>query len=75
MAWEGLGNADLCHALKDPRRNGGRDLAALVAHIGSDPLVAYGWDPGPGRTPVPIPRDELVNLMTAWIQAHAPCPR
>jgi hypothetical protein len=75
MAWEGLGDADLCHALKDPRRNGGRDLAALVAHMGSDPLVAHGWDPGPGRTAIPMPRDELVNLMNAWIRAHAPCPR
>lgn len=75
MAWEGLGDADLCHALKDPRRNGGRDLAALAEHVGTDPLVAHGWGPGQGRRPIPIPRDELVNLMAAWIRAHAPCPR
>jgi hypothetical protein len=74
MGWEGLSDAQLCRVLKDPRRNGGRDLRALAEHLERDPLVAYGWDPGAGRQPVPIPREELVRLMAAWAGAGAPCP-
>jgi hypothetical protein len=74
MGWEGLSDAQLCRALKDPRRNGGRDLRALAEHLERDPLVAYGWDPGAGRQPVPIPREELAMLMAAWAGAGAPCP-
>jgi len=74
MGWEGLSDADLCRAFKDPKRNGGRDLAALTEHMGQDPLVAYGWDPGALRRPIPIPRAELVRLMETWIRAGAPCP-
>ena len=73
MGWEGLTDAELCRALKDPRRNGGRDLAALTRHVGQDRLVAYGWDPGGSRAPVPVPRAEVVRLMTAWADAGAPC--
>jgi hypothetical protein len=74
MGWEGLTDAQLCRALKDPRRNGGRHLRALAEHLERDPLVAYGWDPGAGRQPVPIPREELARLMAAWAGAGAPCP-
>ena len=74
MGWEGLSDGKLCRALKDPRRNGGRDLAALEAHLRSDPLVAYGWDPGANRQPVPLPREDLVKLMETWARAGAPCP-
>jgi hypothetical protein len=74
MGWEGLSDGDLCRAFKDPRKNGGRDLAALAEHLGSDPLVAYGWDPGGGRRPIPLPRAELVRLMGVWTGAGAPCP-
>jgi hypothetical protein len=74
MGWEGLPDADLCRAFKDPRRNGGRDLSALAGHLLHDPLVAYGWDPGGIRQPVPVPRDELGRLMAAWTRAGAPCP-
>ncbi len=74
MGWEGLSDAQLCRELKDPRRNGGRDLKALEEHIAGDPLVAYGWDPGATRKPIPIPREEVVQLMTVWSRAGAPCP-
>jgi hypothetical protein len=75
MAWEGLGDEALCRALKDPRRNGGRNLEALAEHLAQDPLVGYGLEPGGRRTPVPISRGELVTLMETWSRAGAPCPR
>jgi hypothetical protein len=73
MGWEGLADGELCRVFKDPRRNGGRDLPALTRHLASDPLVAYGWDPGGNRQPVPVAREELVRLMRAWTSAGAPC--
>jgi hypothetical protein len=74
MGWEGLSDSTLCRALKDRRRNGNRDLEALKEHLGHDPLVAYGWDPGAGRAAIPIPREEVVTLLEAWARAGAPCP-
>jgi hypothetical protein len=75
MAWEGLSDAALCRTLQDPRHNGGRDLHAISEHLAHDPLVGHGWDPGAGRKPVPLPREELARLMAAWVQAGAPCPQ
>jgi len=74
MVFEGKTPAQLCEQLEDPTKTGGRDLAALVEHVERDPLVSWGWDPGPGRAPVPIPRDRLVAAIKAWIDAGAPCP-
>jgi len=74
MVFEGKSPAELCAQLKDPARTGGRDLAALIEHVANDPLVAWGWDPGPGRTPVPVPRADFVRAMKAWVVAGAPCP-
>src|SRR5215475_6046881 len=42
MGWEGLSDSELCQTLKDPRRNGGRDPAALTEHMKHDPLVDHG---------------------------------
>src|SRR5574341_1818103 len=46
MVFIGLSPAALCAALKDPKANGGRDLAALLKHVSEDELVLWGWTPG-----------------------------
>jgi hypothetical protein len=76
MGWKGLSKAELCAALKDRNLNGGRDLTALVKHMGTDPdpLVLWGWNPGQGRAPVPIPHAEFVRLLKVWADAGGPCP-
>ena len=74
MIFEGRTPAQLCAQLKDPAQTRGRDLAALLEHVAKDPLVGWGWDPGPGRKPVPIPRADFVAAFKAWIDAGAPCP-
>jgi hypothetical protein len=56
MVFEGRTAAQLCAQLKDPAQTGNRNLDQIVEHVAKDPLVAWGWDPGPGRTPVPIDR-------------------
>jgi hypothetical protein len=74
MIFEGRTPAQLCAQLRAPAQTNGRDLAALVAHVDHDPLVLWGWTPGPGRTPVPVAHDVFVAAMRAWVAAGGPCP-
>ncbi len=74
MGWEGLDNAALCAALLDKDKNGGRDVAQLVAHMAHDKLVLWGWAPGGTREPVPVPHAQFVKSLQAWQAAGAPCP-
>jgi len=74
MAWEGKSVGDICRQLKDPDRNGGRDLALLQAHVAKDDLIAWGWNPGAGRDPPPGTQDLAGQLIQAWIDTGAQCP-
>jgi hypothetical protein len=73
MAWEGRTLGEICAQLKDPQRNGGRDIAAILKHATSDSLVLWAWQPGPGRTPVPGSKGEFGNLLRAWAETGAHC--
>src|SRR5438105_9614565 len=48
MAWEGKSVGEICRQIKDPDRNGGRNLSLLHEHLAHDDLVAWGWQPGEG---------------------------
>jgi hypothetical protein len=74
MAWEGMSLGHICRQLKDPARNGGKDLAAIVHHSAEDHLVGWGWNPGAGRTPAPGTQKEFGALMQAWVDTGAHCP-
>ena len=74
MIWQGLTDGQLCESIKDPKQNRGRNLAQLVEHLTEDKLVAWGWNPGAGRTPVPMPHDEFSANVKQWQAAGAPCP-
>lgn len=74
MAWVGKSTASICAQLKDPARNGGKSLAQIVEHVREDPLVAWGWDPGHGRTPAPGSQAALGDLVAAWVETGAACP-
>jgi hypothetical protein len=73
MVFIGLNSGELCRRLKDTRGNGGKSLAALVHHVTHDKLVLWGWNPGVGRRPVPIPHAEFVARFKQWVAAGAPC--
>ena len=73
MVFVGVAPGPLCEGLKDPAKNGHRDLAALRTHL-DDPLVAWGWNPGRGRTPIPLTRADFLAAFEAWSAAGAPCP-
>jgi hypothetical protein len=74
MIWQGLTDAQLCESIKDPKQNRGRNLDQLVEHLTEDKLVMWGWNPGEGRTPVPMPHDEFSAKVKQWQAAGAPCP-
>jgi hypothetical protein len=74
MAWQGKSIGDICRQIKDPTRNGGRDLALLHDHLAKDDLVAWGWQPGVGREPAPGNQELLGELIQAWIDTGAQCP-
>jgi hypothetical protein len=74
MAWIGLSAKKLCESIKDPRFNGGRDLAAMLKHVSEDKLVLWGWGPGGERAPVSVPHGEFVARFKLWVAGGAPCP-
>jgi hypothetical protein len=74
MAWQGRTLGQICSQIKDPSRNGGRDMAALIKHVSEDSLVGWGWSPGAGRTPAPGTQKAFGALMKAWAAAGATCP-
>jgi hypothetical protein len=74
MAWEGKTASEICAQIKDPKRNGGRSVHDLIAHIGEDTLVGWAWAPGPGRTPAPGTQKQAGALVEAWAESGASCP-
>jgi hypothetical protein len=74
MAWEGKTLAEICAQIKDPARNGNRSLAALIEHIGEEPLVSWAWEPGYGRQPAPGTQKQAHALVEAWVKTGAACP-
>jgi len=74
MVFVGLSSRALCEQLKDPARNGHKDLAALVHHVSTDPLVLWAWSPGFGRRAVSTPHADFVAAFKRWTDAGAPCP-
>ncbi len=74
MVFIGLSAGDLCRTVKDPKKNGGKDFAALDHHVAEDGLVLWGWKPGAGRDAVSVPHAEFVASWRTWVAAGAPCP-
>ena len=74
MAWLGRTPGQICAQIKDPARNGGRNLQQIWEHSALNELVAWGWKPGHGRTPAPGTQKEFGDLIRAWIDTGAACP-
>lgn len=73
MIWEGLSDSQLCELLKDPQQNGHRSIQQIVEHM-STPLVLWGWHPGDGRSPIPMPLSEFLARVREWAAKGAACP-
>jgi hypothetical protein len=73
MIWEGLSARQLCELIKDPARNGHKTIPQIVEHM-QTPLVLWGWRPGEGRDPVPMPLADFEANVKQWAAAGAVCP-
>lgn len=74
MAWEGRSLRQICEQIKDPARNGGRKLEAVVEHMRNDSLVGWAWAPGASRDPAPGTQAAFGALIEAWAKSGAACP-
>jgi len=74
MGWEGKTLSEICVQIKDPERNGTRDVAAILKHVVTDSLVQWAWAPGPGRAPAPGTNAEFGALLAAWAESGSHCP-
>src|SRR6202522_4330733 len=73
MIWEGRTDGQLCELLKDPKQNGHRTIQQIVEHM-STPLVLWGWNPGGGRSAVPMKLSEFQARVRDWAAKGAACP-
>jgi hypothetical protein len=78
FAWFGKSSRDICLQLKDPGKNGGRNVMTLAHHLADDAkhlgFIQWGWNPGAGREPVPSSLQATVNDVLTWGAAGMPCP-
>jgi hypothetical protein len=75
MAWQGKSLGAICAQIKSPASNGGRSLAELRHHMAEDHLVGWAWNPGAGRKPAPGTQAQFGELIQAWIDTGAKCPK
>ena len=74
IGWRGKTLGAICRQVRDPKRNGGRDMAAIISHMTKDGLIKWAWNPGRGRTPAPGSHARFVRLIEAWAATGAHCP-
>lgn len=74
LVFEGRGSEQLCRQLADPRQNGGKTPEQLLRHVREDGLVLWGWAPGEGRAPVPVPHAEFVRAFRTWVESGCRVP-
>ena len=73
MVFEGRSRAELAAQLRDEERSH-LTLEELVHHVEHDALVKWGWEPGPGREPVPVSHADFVDAFRTWVDLGAPIP-
>ncbi|MGB0847771.1 MAG: hypothetical protein ACPGSM_13655 [Thiolinea sp.] len=72
--WFGKTSHYICNQIKDPARNGDRDIKAVAEHLGHDVILHWAWNPGGGREPAPHSLQILMDSLMKWSAAGTPCP-
>ena len=72
--WFGRSSVEICEQLRDPERNGDRDMLALAQHLDHDLILHWAWAPGGTREPAPYSLQEHINDILVWGTAGFPCP-
>jgi mono/diheme cytochrome c family protein len=75
MGWIGKSLGQICEQIKDRRRNGDRSVQQIVDLMANDDLVGWAWHPGADRTPEPGTQKEFGQLISAWVNNGAQCPK
>lgn len=73
LDWLGESSATLCTQLRDPDLNDGHDIAQLAAHLRRSPFVAWGFEPGDGRSKPEGSFEEMARDVEVWGAAGSPC--
>jgi hypothetical protein len=74
MVFEGVSPHELCEHFKDPAQNGHRSPDEVLEHVETGPVVLWAWDPGEGRTPIPVSHEEFIKDIKEWVDNGAACP-
>lgn len=74
MNWQAMTDKELCRSFKNPKATHGMSLEKFIEHNAKDELVAWGWNPGPGREPVPGTQEEFGKIIAEWVATGAHCP-
>jgi hypothetical protein len=74
MGWTDLAPGDLCRALLDPKKNGGRTGEQVIAHMRDDRLVLWAWSPGGTRQAPALTHKAFVAALETWLKKGARCP-
>lgn len=74
LVFEGKSSKELCVQLRDPKHNGGKSPEQLLEHVEKDALVLWGWEPGEGRAPVPVPHATFVEALRTWVNGGCKYP-
>jgi len=72
--WFGKSSIEICEQLRDPERNGDRDMIELAEHLDHDLILHWAWNPGGGREPAPYSLQEHIDDILVWGVAGMPCP-
>jgi hypothetical protein len=74
MVFQGRTPEQLAKQLVNPKTNGNKTLAQLMAHA-DDGLVKVSWNPGEGRTVPPMTHEEFKKAWITWLKTGAYAPR
>ncbi len=79
MRWEGLSRVEIAKSMMNRATNGNRSAEDIMHHLTEHELVLWAWEPGvdaegkPRELP-PVPKDEYIAAVKAWIEAGAIIP-
>jgi hypothetical protein len=48
-------------------------MQQIIEHMHT-PLVLWGWHPGDGRTPIPMPQQKFLARVEDWVATGSACP-
>src|ERR1700730_1112470 len=73
MIGQGLTARQIREQIKDAKQSGGRSVDRIVDHLTHDKPVAWDWNPGEERSPVPTPQHQFSELAREWAAKGASC--